>query len=339
MADIQQAIDLIRQGHKKEAGPILEELIRSNPQDVTSWFWYAETLDSVQKRVQLMEACLKQNPGNAEVVKALDMLRAKQPPVQSTPSMSSNMESVPTSNVEIEGPKGEASASYREEALKEESNLSSGNEDEPDTSPESTTPNIHIEENEQVMAYLKEVNPFSEIISPYTPGKVNKNLTHSDFIGHFASMTSLPLDCKYVVYGCEALVHPQTGIIFGFVAGTSVILRLPKDILKELIDSGVSDLHRAKDIDGSAISQLESNWVSSGNFTEKLIHKCFGYYGMDPRVQEVLHLNFEEDYKEPQSSRSTHQGWTDRLFPLGIFLLVCLMIAFVIIVLNYLNIF
>ena len=332
MADIQQAIDMIQRGRKKEAGPILEGLIRSNPQDVTSWFWYAETLDSDQKRVQLLEACLKQNPGNAQVTKALEMLRAKLSPIQSVPSAPSKMASGISSSIEIMGSNGD-------EASTKEANFASANWDEPEPSQENTTPNIHIEANEKVMAYLKEVNPFSEIISPYSPKKVNKNHTHSDFIGHFDSMSSLPQNSKYVVYGCEALVHPETGIIFGFIVGTSAILRIPENILKELLDKKVSDLQRAMDSDSPATSQLEGNWASSWSFTEKLVHKCFGYYGMDPRVQSAIQLNFEEDYRKLPSPKSAPGGWLDRLFPLGILFLVLLMIALVILVLFSLNIF
>ena len=339
MADIQQAIDMIQRGRKKEAGPILEGFIRSNPQDVTSWFWYAETLDSDQKRVQLLEAYLKQNPGNAQVIKALEMLRVKLSSVQPASSISANIEADLSSNMDIEQTNGKVGTLYENEGFTGESNFARANWDEPDLAQEYSIPNIHIEANEKVMAYLKEVNPFSEIISPYSPKKVNKNHTHSDFIGHFDSMSSLPQNSKYVVYGCEALVHPETGIIFGFIVGTSAILRIPENILKELLDKKVSDLQRAMDSDSPATSQLEGNWASSWSFTEKLVHKCFGYYGMDPRVQSAIQLNFEEDYRKLPSPKSAPGGWLDRLFPLGILFLVLLMIALVILVLFSLNIF
>ena len=78
MSDIQQAIDLIKQGQKKDAQPILETHIRANPHDIKSWFWYVETLDSAEKRIQLLEVCLKQNPGNPQVTNALEMLHHTQ---------------------------------------------------------------------------------------------------------------------------------------------------------------------------------------------------------------------------------------------------------------------
>jgi len=78
---LQDAIALVRQGQKLEARAILEALLRANPKDVSAWFWYAETLDTLEKRVHVLELCLKANPGNSQAVKALDVLRARlQPP-------------------------------------------------------------------------------------------------------------------------------------------------------------------------------------------------------------------------------------------------------------------
>lgn len=78
---LQDAIALARQGQKLEARAILEALLRANPKDVSAWFWYAETLDTLEKRVHVLELCLKANPGNPQAVKALDALRARlQPP-------------------------------------------------------------------------------------------------------------------------------------------------------------------------------------------------------------------------------------------------------------------
>jgi len=78
MADmLQDAINLIRQGKKHEARGMLEVLLRTNPQDVSNWFWYAETLDTIDKRVKVLELCLKANPGNAQAEKALNIMRAR----------------------------------------------------------------------------------------------------------------------------------------------------------------------------------------------------------------------------------------------------------------------
>src|SRR5215217_2933289 len=110
-----------------------------------------------------------------------------------------------------------------------------------------TIPNIHVLENEHVLAYLKEMHPFHEIIVPFSAKKVSQDITPSDFIGRFWVMSSLPQNNKYVIYGCEALVHPETGIIFGFITGTSVIYRLPDNILKEVRQNSLVNFRAMKD--------------------------------------------------------------------------------------------
>ena len=106
MTEIQRAMSLIRQGNKKEAQPILEGLIRSDPRDVMSWFWYAETLGSTHPRVKLLEVCLKHNPGNPQVIRALELLRVQLPPVGPPPSTPLKTESFPSVPVKHEEPAG-----------------------------------------------------------------------------------------------------------------------------------------------------------------------------------------------------------------------------------------
>src|SRR5688572_31360378 len=115
-----------------------------------------------------------------------------------------------------------------------------------DQSEEHVIPNIHVPENKNVIAYLKEMHPFKEIIVPFSAEKVNQDITPSDFIGRFASMSSLPENSKYVIYGTEALVHPTTGIIFGFITGTSLIYRLPDNILKEVRENSLVNFRAMK---------------------------------------------------------------------------------------------
>lgn len=82
MTSLNNAIQLIREGRKEEARKILEPLLRSEPADIQAWFWYVETCSTFEKRIQVLEACLKTNPGNAQVMGALQTLRNQQPPVQ-----------------------------------------------------------------------------------------------------------------------------------------------------------------------------------------------------------------------------------------------------------------
>src|ERR1041385_8779889 len=116
-------------------------------------------------------------------------------------------------------------------------------------SQENTIPNIHVPENERGLAYLKEMHPFAEIILPFSEKRVNQDTIPADLIGRFSSMKSLPENSKYIVYGREALVHPKTGIIFGFIAGTSLIYRLPDTFLKEVMESNIVNFRVMKDTD------------------------------------------------------------------------------------------
>src|ERR1041385_6669106 len=142
---------------------------------------------------------------------------------------------------------------------------------------ENPIPNIHVPENEKVLAALKEMHPFKEIILPFSEKRVNQDTVPADLVGHFSSMSSLPGNSKYVIYGREALVHPETGIIFAFITGTSVIYRLPENLLKEVEEGNISNFRVMKEI--NRMADLESNWVSSPSITEQLVYKCFEYYG------------------------------------------------------------
>lgn len=82
MANLNEAVQLIRQGHKDEARRILEPILKANPQDIQAWFWYVETCSSPEQRVKTLEVCLKLNPGNPQALRALRALqsRAENPP-------------------------------------------------------------------------------------------------------------------------------------------------------------------------------------------------------------------------------------------------------------------
>jgi hypothetical protein len=187
---------------------------------------------------------------------------------------------------------------------------------------ENVIPNIHVPENEKVLAYLKEMHPFKDIILPYSEKRVSQDTVPADLIGRLSSMSNLPENSKYVIYGREALVHPQTGIIFGFITGTSVIYRLPDDILNDIVEGNISNFRVVKD----SGMDLESNWVTSPSITEQLVHKCFAYYGHASPEQEVVHLNFDLDLTTPRTRESEEQERSRRMLPLamlaGVFVLV-----------------
>lgn len=191
-----------------------------------------------------------------------------------------------------------------------------------DRSQENAVPHIHVPENKNVLAYLKEIHPFKEIIVPFSADKVNQDITPSDFVGRFASMPSLPANSKYVIYGTEALLHPDTGIIFGFITGTSLIYRLPDSILKEVREGNLVNFREMKD-SSSKMEDLESNWVSSPSITEQLVRKCYEYYGQVSPEPEVVHLNYELDLTTPRTREFEQKERRSRLLPLGVILVVC----------------
>ncbi|HEX5942446.1 MAG TPA: hypothetical protein VFY66_09215 [Anaerolineales bacterium] len=202
-----------------------------------------------------------------------------------------------------------------------------------DRSEENEAPNIHIPENKNVLAYLKEMHPFKEIILPFSADRVNQDITPSDFVGRFASMSSLPENSKYVVYGTEALVHPTTGILFGFITGTSLIYRLPDNILKEVRENSLVNFRALKD--SSKMEDLESNWVTSPSITEKLVRKCFEYYGQASPEEEVVHLNYELDLTTPRTREFEAKERRNRLLPLGVIVVICVVGVLLLYAANY----
>src|SRR3972149_3778546 len=79
MSSLNSAIQLIRQGRKEEARQILEPLIKTEPGNIQAWFWYVDTCATVEKRIQVLEVCQKMNPGNSQVIQALQTLRSQRP--------------------------------------------------------------------------------------------------------------------------------------------------------------------------------------------------------------------------------------------------------------------
>ncbi len=309
MPDIQQAIDLIKQGRKREAQSILETHIRANPHDIKSWFWYVETLDAIDKRIQFLEVCLKQNPGNPQVIQALEMLRDKQSPFESAPVYSSKVEPYTSPNRKFDHKEGYEASIYGDESSTSQSLYDKHGWEGAEHKPEISLPNIDIPENEQVIEYLRGFNPFYEAITPYAYGNVNNDRTHSDFTDAvLATASDLPENCKYVVYGCAALVHPVSGVIFAFAFSMDTRHRMPAKT-KDEIDTHFERVFlggrkrkkvEARDQDAAKNSHpLGRNWSTYGlHFTPSLMRKCYDFYGKRQDDNGVIHLNVEEDLEK-----------------------------------------
>lgn len=333
MPDMQQAIDLIKQGRKREAQPILEAHIHSNPHDIKSWFWYVETLDSMEKRVQLLEVCLKQNPGNPQVIKALGMLRDKLDPIRSSAVYSSKVVYTSPKRA-FEKTNRQSDSVYGDETLESSSLYEKHGWEESGYEQKSNLPNIDIPENQNVIAYIKTINSFYESIVPYSYDKVNNDRTHSDFTDFIISSASdLPQNCKYVVYGCAALVHPDNGIIFGFSISMSAYYRLPVRTAKEvdahfdkIFYRGRKKAEHLSDADSTAgySPSLDSNWSRYGTYLNaSLVRKCYDYYGKRLDDNGVIHLDIEEDLQKIHLP-TFFDKVLERLFILSIPVVICL---------------
>ncbi|MCB9112778.1 MAG: YIP1 family protein [Anaerolineales bacterium] len=79
MSNLNEAIQLIRNGQKLGARRILQGLIDTEPNNIQAWFWYVETCTTTERRVEVLEECLQKNPGNQQVSKALSMMQSQLP--------------------------------------------------------------------------------------------------------------------------------------------------------------------------------------------------------------------------------------------------------------------
>ncbi len=89
--------------------------------------------------------------------------------------------------------------------------------------------------------------------------------THPDLVArHWDELQAqLPTDCRAVVYGTPALMHPTTGIVFGFANGTHpYALRLPELDRAEAIRAGATRVtHQTGGQPSSDLEDLGPEWV------------------------------------------------------------------------------
>lgn len=260
--DIKQAIALVKQGRKVEAQDILADLIHANPHDITAWFWYVETLDSIEERVKVLNSCLQDNPGNPQVVKALDMLKAKLPQPSKAPEPYSHGNDFEAMPYETEQPK-------------------------------TSLPNIEIPENMALLRYLKDrqngeplISPYVNIITPNSPPGV------VDYVGAFERGTKrFPQNSKYLVYGSPVLLHPRTNIICAVVVPMSgCYYRLPQKNIQEMLSKKIIE-------DWQISETLGKEWTRL--YSERVIHKLYAFYGNTSGRAGALQIDYKEDFPKP----------------------------------------
>ena len=104
--------------------------------------------------------------------------------------------------------------------------------------------------------------------------------THPDLVEWLWETLSgkIPRACRWVVYRTPALVHPETGVIFGWAGGThTYALRLPPALFAEAVRAGAKRVYRYP---GGHVIDLESigpGWVF-GDWNKPEADWCLAAY-------------------------------------------------------------
>jgi len=92
--EIDQIKSMLEGGYLEAGRHRLEEILKPNPHDMQAWLLYVNSFKTIDTRIQILEACLRNNPGNPQVQTALETLKKKKsaaqvpapPPSTSAPS-------------------------------------------------------------------------------------------------------------------------------------------------------------------------------------------------------------------------------------------------------------
>ena len=124
--------------------------------------------------------------------------------------------------------------------------------------------------NAEVLAHLRS-HARPGAAESASPGEVEDpyyNLgTHPDLVEWF--WDRLPEKtrgkCKWIVHGWPVLVHPGSGILFGFAGGThTYALRLPPDLARDLVAKGAKRTHAYPDGSTLDLGVIGPGWILGG---------------------------------------------------------------------------
>jgi hypothetical protein len=81
-----------------------------------------------------------------------------------------------------------------------------------------------------------------------------------------------PEDCRAIVYGTPALVHPGKGIVLAMAYGTAYIIRVPDDLVDAAIQAGCAiERHWANGCTTNIQEELGYGWLF-GNWLDEEAH-------------------------------------------------------------------
>ena len=73
---LKQAIDLAKAGKKAEAGQLLSEILKEQPQNEAAWLWMATCLKTNHQKLYCLNQALAINPGNETTQKAINKIKS-----------------------------------------------------------------------------------------------------------------------------------------------------------------------------------------------------------------------------------------------------------------------
>ena len=80
---LDDAVQLIRSGHKQAAVPLLKEILRGDPRDENAWLWLQVCVDDIGQKRYCLQKALEINTENQPARNALRKLTEPAPhPVQ-----------------------------------------------------------------------------------------------------------------------------------------------------------------------------------------------------------------------------------------------------------------
>lgn len=75
--DLQQIQQMVQAGRISEAQKFLEDILRADPKNLQAWSLYVKSWGTIEKRIKALELCLKYNPENETIRRALETLKAQ----------------------------------------------------------------------------------------------------------------------------------------------------------------------------------------------------------------------------------------------------------------------
>src|SRR5271165_3552638 len=101
-----------------------------------------------------------------------------------------------------------------------------------------------VENNKKVLNYLRSIKPRAQVFATWNSVK-NAYVScgcHPDIVEWLWDTVNatLPGDCRCLIYGCPALVCPESGVIFAVAMGMQHGLRVPTMLHPEAIAAGAT---------------------------------------------------------------------------------------------------